>query len=279
MRLTRAVATWLAVATLLSACGRGDSDGAQSPPPPARLVEAITSLADANTGRFATRTVGAGGVLHSTLAGAYRLTPPAARVTVSRYDDAGDVRATEVVAIGRDAWSRERAQPPGDPACWIHYDVTELFANGLLVRNGDTYFPAPVAVVGSGRGVYSIAAEQISGTTELRTVLSVVDLSLPSMLSLRRTDDHRVPATFQLDGGEISGWQVYVRDAVERTRQLAAPSPGGEAGVNGLSTLGGSISTELAGLGTAVTITPPPGDQVIDYVNDSVALAERLSTC
>ena len=67
--------------------------------------------------------------------------------------------------------------------------MTELFTNGLLVRNGDTYFPAPVAVAAFGRGVYSIAADQVSGTTELSTVLSVADLSLPSMLSLsaRRT--------------------------------------------------------------------------------------------
>ena len=69
---------------------------------------------------------------------------------MSRYDDAGDVRATEVVAIGRDAWSRD-----ADAPCWVHYDVTELFANGLLVRNGDTYFPAPLAVAAFGEGIYS----------------------------------------------------------------------------------------------------------------------------
>ncbi len=170
-------------------------------------------------------------------------------------------------------------RPPGTPTCWIHYDVTELFANGLLVRNGNTYFPAPVAVVGLGRGVYSTTVGQVSGTTELSTVLSIVDLSLPAMLSLRRTADLRVRATFRLDDGQLSGWQVYVRDAVERMRELAVPSPGGEIGINGLSALGGSISTELTGLGTAVDITPPPSDRVIDYVSDPVALAERLATC
>lgn len=277
MRLTRALATWLAVATLMSACV-GDDDGAQSPRPPARLADAVTRLAESNTGHFASRTVGAGGVLRSTLAGDYRLTPPAARATVTRYRDDEVVRATEVLAIGRDAWSQQ-TQPLGAAPCWIHYDVTELFANGLLVRNGNTYFPAPVAVVGLGRGVYSTAAGQVSGTTELSTVLSIVDLSLPSQLSLRRTADHRVRATFRLADGELSGWQVYVRDVVERTRELAVPGPGGEIGINGLSALGGSISTELTGLGTAVAITPPPSDQVIDYVSDPAALAERLATC
>ncbi len=278
MRLTRALATWLAAAALTSACG-GGNDGTQGPRPPERLGDAITRLAEANTGHFASRTVGAGGVLRSTLTGDYRLSPPAARATVSRHDDAGDVRTTEVLAIGRDAWSRERAPASDTGTCWVHYDVTELFANGLLVRNGTTYFPAPIAVVGFGRGVYSIAAEQVSGTTELSTVLSVVDLSLPSMLSLRRTADHRVPATFRLDDGELTGWQVYVRDAVELTRKLAVPSPGGDGGLNRLSTLGGAISTELTSLGQAVDITPPPVDQVIDYVSDSAELAERLATC
>ncbi len=156
MRLTRALATWLAVATLMSACV-GDDDGddrALGRQHDSRMPS--PALAESNTGHFASRTVGAGGVLHSTLEGDYRLTPPAARATVTRYRDDEVVRATEVLAIGRDAWSQQ-TQPLGAAPCWVHYDVTELFANGLLVRNGDTYFPAPVAVVGLGRGVYSTA--------------------------------------------------------------------------------------------------------------------------
>ncbi len=235
--MTRALAIGFAAAMLLSACGGSDDGGEASPRPPERLAEAVTALADANTGHFASRTAGAGGVLHSTFEGDYQLTPPAARATLSRYDGEGEARTTEVMAVGRDAWSRG-----ADAGCWVHYDVTELFTNGLLVRNGDTYFPAPVAVAAFGRGVYSIAADQVSGTTELSTVLSVADLSLPSMLSLSRTEDNRVPATFRLDDGELAGWKVYVRDAVEKAREFAEPNPDGDGGVSALSVLGGTIS-------------------------------------
>jgi hypothetical protein len=273
MRVTRAIAAALAIALLMAGCG-GSGGGGSGPRPPERLTDAVTGLAEANTGHFASRTAGSGGVLHSTFEGDYQLTPPAASATVSRYDAAGDVRATEVLAIGLDAWSRA-----AEASCWIHYDVTELFANGLLVRNGDTYFPAPVAVAGFGSGVYSIAADQVTGTTELSTVLSVADLSLPSLLSLSRTADQRVPATFRLDDGEVAGWKVYVRDAVEKAREFAEPSPGGDGGVNVLSVLGGAISTELTARGEPVDIAPPSADDVVEYVGDPEELAGLLGAC
>ncbi len=259
---------------VVSACGGSDDGDDQGPRPPERLADAITALADANTGRFASRTTGAGGVRHSTFEGAYQLTPPAASATVSRYDDEGGVRATEVLAIGRDAWSRDAGA-----GCWVHYDVTELFANGLLVRNGDTYFPAPLAVAAYGTGVYSIATGQVSGTTELTSLLSVADLSLPAKLGLSRADDHRVAAVFRLDGDGLAGWKVDVRDAVEATRELAEPSPGGDGGINALSVLGGSISTEVTHRGEPVDIVPPPADETVDYVSDPTELAALLADC
>ena len=167
----------------------------------------------------------------------------------------------------------------GERECWVHYDVTALFANGLLVRNGDTYFPAPLAVAASGQGVYATNADQVSGTTELTAVLSVADLALPSLLGLARTDDHRVAVGFRLDEGELAGWQVYVRDVVEAAREFAVPSPGGDGGINALSALGGSISTELTDRGEAVDIAPPPTDEVVDYVTEPAELAALLAAC
>lgn len=276
--MTRSRAAGLAVALMLAACGGSEDDGDGGPRPPERLAAAITSLAEADTGHFASRTTGSGGVRHSTIEGAYQLTPPAASVTVSRYDESG-LRATEVLAVGRDAWSRDVAPDPADAPCWVHYDVTELFANGLLVRNGDTYFPAPLAVAAYGTGVYSIAADQVSGTTELTSLLSVTDLSLPAKLGLSRADDHRVPAVFQLDSDGLAGWKVAMRDAVETMRELAESSPGGDGGINALSVLGGSISTEVTERGEAVDIVPPPADETVDYVTDPKELARLLAEC
>ncbi len=173
---------------------------------------------------------------------------------------------------------RRRPDPAAAP-CWIHYDVTELFANGLLVRNGDTYFPTSLAVAAYGTGVYATAADEVSGTTELTTVLSVADLSLPGLLGLSRADDHRVAVGFRLDDGDLTGWQVYVRDAVETARELAVPSPGGDSGINALSVLGGSITTEVTDHGEPVDILPPPDDEVVDYVSDPDELAALLAAC
>ena len=81
VRVTRALAIGLAAA-MLAVCVRRQRDGGDARPPATRAArEAVTALAEANTGHFASRTAGAGGVLHSTFEGDYQLTPPAARAT------------------------------------------------------------------------------------------------------------------------------------------------------------------------------------------------------
>ena len=250
--MTRAACLVVGLVLLAGACGgSGPTDDDPAPRPPERLAAAVTALAEANTGHFASQTAGSDGVPHSRIAGDYRLSPPAARLTVSRYDD-GEPHDTAVIAIGRDAWSREDGAP-----CWTHHDVAELVDHGLLVRNGDTYAPAPVAVVGLGRGVYATHPDQISGTSRLRTVLSVADLSLPSALGLAPTADHRVPTAFTLDDGALVGWKVLVRDVVEQTRVLADTGAVGEGRLSALGALGRTIITELTHLGVEFEAVPP----------------------
>ncbi len=239
----------------------------------------MTALAAANTGHFASRTAGSDGELYSRFEGDYRLGPPAARATVTTYDAKGEPQATEVLAIGRDAWSRDAGSSPEDAPCWIHHDVTDLFANGLLVRNGDTYAPAPVAVAGFGRGVYATDADQVTGTSGLGTVLSVVNLSLPSLIGLDREATDTVSVTFNLEDGLLVGWKVFVRDAVERLRDLRESDAVGGSTVSALSTLGGTITTELGGQGDEVALDPPPPDEVVEYVKDSTELSQLLSAC
>jgi len=250
--MTRAACLVVGLALLAGACGGSDAtDDDPGPQPPERLAAAVTALAEANTGHFAGETAGSDGVPHSRIEGDYRLSPPATRLTVSRYDD-GEPHDTAVIAIGRDAWSREEGA-----RCWTHHDVAELADYGLLVRNGDTYAPAPVAVVGLGRGVYATHADQISGTSGLSTVLAVADLSLPSALGLARAPDHRVPTAFTLDDGALVGWKVVVRDVVEQTRKLADTGAVGEGRISVLGVLGGTISTELTRLGDEFEADPP----------------------
>jgi hypothetical protein len=201
---------------------------------------------------------------------------------VTRYLPDGEQRTTDVLAIGRDAWSRGRQSTPSDerPICWIHHDVTELFTNGLLVRNGDIYTPAPVTVAARGRGASSTDADQVSGTSELSTVLSVVDLPLPAALGISRTADHRVPATFTVDDGVLGGWTVFVRDAIEEARRVGEDATA--AGTRGASTLhgmGASITTELVDQGDDVAIEAPASDEVVEYAANPDELTRRLEDC
>ena len=270
MRLTPLV---LAVALLAVSCGDDDGSPDDGPAPPERVAAAVTALGEANTGHFASETAGSDGAIYSRIEGDYRLGPPAARATVTRDDAEGDPRDTEVLAIGRDAWSRDAG------SCWIHHDVSDLFDDGLLVRNGDTYAPAPVAVLGLGRGVYATDADQVTGTSDLSTVLSVVDLALPSLLGLDPAADQRVPITYTLDDGVLVGWKVFVRDAVERLRELSESDAVGDVRISAMAALGGTITTRLTALGGEVDFAPPPSDEVVEYVADSAELSQRLAAC
>jgi hypothetical protein len=269
----------LAVAVLSVSCG-GEEQGSPNdrPRPQERVAAAVTALGEANTGHFASETAGSGGAAYSRFEGDYRLAPPAARATATTYDADGEPRSTEVLAIGPDAWSRD-AGSPDDPPCWIHHDVTDLFADGLLVRNGDTYAPAPVAVVGPGRGVYATDADEVTGTTDLGTVLSVVDLSLPSLLGLDPGAGHRMPVTFALDDGVLTGWKALVRDAVERLRELRGRDAAGEVRITSLAALGGAITTQLSGAGDEIGFAPPAAGEVVEYAADPAELAARLTAC
>jgi hypothetical protein len=263
----------------VAACGGSDATDDESGPRPAeRLAAAVTALAEANTGRFVSETGGSDGTTYSRIEGAYQLTPPAAHATVSRFAADGERRDTEVLAIGRDAWSRDVGTSAGDQ-CWIHHDVAELFANGLLVRNGDTYAPVPVAVAGLGAGVYATDADQVTGTSRLSAVLSVADLSLPPLIGLDRAAEHRVPTTFTLDGDALLGWKVFLRDAVAEARKLPESNATGDGRVSALGTLDGTITTELTHLGDAVAAKPPPAGAVVEYVADPEALAAAMSAC
>ena len=211
------------------------------------------------------------------MAGDYQLVPPASDLTVTRSSADGPT-ATQVVTIRRDVWSRHLSATLEDP-CWVHYDVSVLLRSGLLVRDGDAYSPAPVAVADLGLGVYSTYVEQISGTSELSTVLSVADLSLPSTLDLAPNPDHRVPTTFTLDDDVLVSWKVFVRDAVKQARMFAPSTPTGISRISELSSLGGAITTEFTDLGGTVDIAPPPAEQVVDYAADPAELTRRLAAC
>lgn len=270
MRLTPVAL--LALAALAISCGGApDSSGSDAPGPPERLAHAVTELAEANTGRFSSETAALGRTPTSGVDGVYRLSPPAARVTVTRYLD-GAAQGTDVLAIGRDAWSRGPQAP-----CWIHHDVAALFDSGLLVRNGDTYAPAPVAAVAHGRGASSTDADQVSGTTELSTVLAVADLSLPAALGISRSTDHRVPAVFTIDDGVLKGWEVFVRDAIEQARRYDEGATAAGTGV--VSGLGGTITTRLTDLGTDVAFEAPPPGEVVEHVAEPDELEQRLAAC
>lgn len=154
-------------ALLGAACGGvdgGSTDDGGGPHPPERLARALTAIGEANTGHFASKTTGADGTPHTAWEGDYQLLPPAADLTVTRPSAPGGTVTTQVVTVRRDVWSR-RLSADLDDACWVHYDVSVLFRNGLLVRNGDIYSPAPVAVAGLGLGVYSTYVDQVSGTS------------------------------------------------------------------------------------------------------------------
>lgn len=281
MRLSAAGAAAAGLVLLVGSCGGGDADDRVDMPAPAeRLSSAVTALAEAGTGRFASETTSSQGSTYSTIEGAYRLTPPAARATVTRHVVDGVRLATEVVAVGPDAWSRDRPADPDEPAgCWVHHDVTALFANGLLVRNGDTYSPAPVAVAARGWGAISIDADQVTGTSELSTVLSVVDLALPSALAITSAADHRVPATFTVDDGVLTGWRVSARDALGQGRRHAGQETGAANRLAAAVGMGGRITTRFSDQGDEVDIAAPPARQVVEYVADRDALERAVRAC
>lgn len=277
MRLTPVA---LAAVLLCVSCGGPERESPDDRPgPPERLAAAVTALGEANTGHFASETTGSDGATYSRVEGDYRLAPPAARATVTTYDAQGEPESTEVLAIGRDAWSRDPGTSPEDAPCWIHHDVTDLFADGLLVRNGDTYSPAPVAVAGLGRGVYATDADEVTGTSGLGTVLSVVDLALPSLLGLDPAAGVRVPITFGLDDGVLTGWKVFVRDTVERLRELRDSGAVAGVRISALSALGGVIATELTAQGDQVTFTAPAPDEAVEFVPDPAELSRLLAAC
>jgi hypothetical protein len=276
---SRHIVAALAVMALATACS-DDADAGDSKGPPERLADAVTDLAQANTGHFVSETAASDGTRFSAMAGEYRLSPPQAHVKVASHSPSGAERGTEVVAIGRDVWSRNLHPDPADPGCWLHYDVVELFASGLLVRNGDTYAPAPIAVAGLGLGASATDEDQVSGTSPLSTVLAVADLALPTELGIPRAAEHTVSTTFTVDDGELSGWTVLVRDVLEQARRFDdRATQTGTTLLSALQGFGGSITTELADLGGAVDVLAPPREQVVEYVDDAEELASAIDAC
>lgn len=277
---SRHIVAALGVAILAAACS-DDVDADDRRRPPERLASAVTELAESNTGHFVSETKAHDGARFSAMAGDYRLSPPQAHVKVVGYSSGRPERATEVVAIGRDVWSRYLDPDSGDPpSCWLHYDVVELFANGLLVRNGDTYAPAPIAAAGSGQGVSATDDDQVSGSTRLTTVLTVAELALPPSLGIPHAADHPVPATFTIDDGELTGWTVLVRDAVEQARRFDhQATTTGTTLLSALQGYGGSITTELTDLGGPVDVVAPPREKVVEYVDNPDQLAGDLASC
>lgn len=188
------------------------------------------------------------------------------RVRPAAYDVVREQTGPDTViriayrGVGDNLWyrlealtSEEGAVPPWP--CWVnYYDMTELREFPVELAQVPRGRP-PAAIVAASYGVGKrvLAAESVSGTTDLALAVGLVSNKLLSVSGIDAQGDITVPATFSLGDGTLAGFEVPLAarpDAIS----VAGGDPPPE--LAGLSTLPGAITTRFSDLGAPVDVEP-----------------------
>jgi len=252
------------------------------PDPAARrtLRDAQRAVAEANTGIV--RTVVELGPVRTETVAHYDLRSRSMRSegTITAPDER---LVMDAVVIGEDAWFRI-TRPDGDDArqsCWMNADPDVLeAATGLEAPQGSGRgIPAGLMVALTATGQTQLDPDRAIGRIDLYTLATAFSGKLALLLGLDFDTKGTAPVVIQLDAGVVTGWRSSLVDLLGAVEDAGLQLPPEAQGYEDASLADASVDAQVSDLGTPVSITPPPADQVVDLVADEEQAQQAMQAC
>jgi hypothetical protein len=201
-----------------------------------------------------------------------------AESTITTPDDR---LVTDSIAIGRDAWFRiSREGEDAKQTCWIGADPAAIEeSTGIDVSQGVRGYPAGVLVAVNASGQTQLDEGRVLGRVDLYSLAASFTGKLPVALGLDLDTKSTAPVVVQLESGVVTSWRSSLVDLLGAVEDAGLELPSDFQGYEDASLPDASVEAQLSELGTPVSISPPPADQVVPLVADADQFQQSMEAC